>query len=60
VDSLKVDVTAAGEVLEALREGFETLALRPPPVKRFGLEQAVDAYEAMAQGTSGQKVVLVP
>jgi NADPH:quinone reductase len=60
VDSLKVDVTAAGHMLEALREGFETLTLRPPPIKRFALERAVDAYEAVEQGTSGEKVVLVP
>ena len=60
VDSPKVEVTSAGNVLEALREGFETLALRPSPIKRFALEQAVDAYEAVEQGTSGQKAVPVP
>jgi len=60
VNTLARDSAACGRILQALAAGFETGALHPPPIAaRYGLNQAREAYEQVADGTSG-KVVLVP
>jgi NADPH:quinone reductase-like Zn-dependent oxidoreductase len=60
IDTLKLDLTASGRVLEALRPGFEAGDYRPAPiVRRFALDDAVAAYQAEAGGEQG-RVVLLP
>ena len=60
VDTLKLDLTASAAVLEALAPGFEAGDYRPAEIaRRFPLEQAVAAYEAVAAGERG-RVVLQP
>ena len=60
VDTLKLDLTASAAVLDALAPGFEAWDYRPAEIaRRFPLEQAVAAYEAVAAGQRG-RVVLQP
>ena len=60
VDTLKLDLIASAGVLEALAPGFETGDYRPAPISRhLPLEQAVTAYQAVADGERG-RVVLRP
>jgi NADPH:quinone reductase len=60
VDTLKLDLTASAEALEALRPGFEAGDYRPAPItRRFGLGDAVAAYQTVAAGEPG-RVVLRP
>jgi len=60
VDTLKLDLTAAGDILEALRPGFENGDFQPPPIaKTFPLSDVAAAYQAVADGQPG-RVVLRP
>jgi NADPH:quinone reductase len=60
IDTLKLDLIAAGDSLEVLRPGFEDGAYQPAPVARtFPLEDVVVAYQAVADGQAG-RVVLRP
>lgn len=60
IDTLKLDLTGSAMVLEALRPGFEAGDYRPAPiVRRFALDDAVAAYQAVASGAQG-RVVLRP
>jgi NADPH2:quinone reductase len=60
IDTLKLDLTASADVLEALRPGFESGDYRPAPIAgRFPLAEAVAAYRAVADGEQG-RVVLLP
>jgi len=60
VNTLSRDAAMCARILQALAAGFETGALHPPPiVARYGLGQAREAYEQVANGASG-KVVLLP
>lgn len=60
VDTLKLDLAAAAQVLAALRPGFEAGDYRPAPIARtFPLGEAVAAYRAVAAGERG-RVVLRP
>jgi NADPH2:quinone reductase len=60
IDTLKLNLTASAEVLEALRPGFEAGDYRPAPIaRRFPLGEAVAAYQAVAAGEPG-RVVLCP
>jgi NADPH2:quinone reductase len=60
VDTLKLDLTAAGNILEALRPGFENGDFEPPPIaKTFPLDDVTAAYQAVADGQTG-RVVLRP
>ena len=60
VDSLRLDLTAAGEILDALRPGFEEGDYHPAPIaKTFPLAAAAAAYRAVAAGQAG-RVVLRP
>jgi NADPH:quinone reductase-like Zn-dependent oxidoreductase len=60
VDTLKLDLTASAGVLEALAPGFEAGDYRPAEIaRRFPLEEAVAAYEAVAAGERG-RIVLQP
>ncbi|HME26099.1 MAG TPA: zinc-binding alcohol dehydrogenase family protein [Acetobacteraceae bacterium] len=60
VDTLKLDLTAAGDILEALRPGFETGDYEAASIARtFPLVDAAAAYQAVADGQAG-RVVLRP
>ena len=60
VDTLKLDLNAAGDILEALRPGFESGDYLPAPIARvFSLADAAAAYRAVAEGQAG-RVVLRP
>jgi NADPH:quinone reductase len=60
VDSVKFGVADAARVMSQLVDGFEKGTFRAPTVaKRFDLEDARLAYEAVGAGTQG-KVVLNP
>ena len=60
IDTLKLDLTASARVLDALAPGFEAGDYHPAPTaRRFPLNQAVAAYQAVANGEPG-RVVLRP
>ncbi len=60
VDTLKRDMVASAGLLEALVPGFEDGTFQPPMVERVvPLEEAADAYRAVAAGARG-RVVLAP
>jgi NADPH:quinone reductase-like Zn-dependent oxidoreductase len=60
VDTLRRDMTASAGLLESLTPGFEDGTFAPPVIDReVPLEQAVEAYRAVAAGARG-RIVLVP
>jgi NADPH:quinone reductase len=60
VDTLKLDLIAAGDILEALRPRFENGDFEPPPIARtLALAEVTAAYRAVADGQPG-RVVLRP
>lgn len=59
LDTLALDAATCGDLLDALRPGFESGALRPPEIaRRIPLAQAPDAFAALASGHTSGKVVL--
>lgn len=59
-DSRKVDEGHTADILESLRRGFELGTYHAPVIaERFGLEDAVRAYESVESGTPG-RVVITP
>jgi len=58
VDSYGLTPRQVGEILDALSTGFETGALKPPPIEVVPFEKAVDAYRRMAAGQAQAKQVL--
>jgi NADPH:quinone reductase-like Zn-dependent oxidoreductase len=60
IDTLKLDLTESAAIMDALLPGFEAGDYRPAPIaRRFALDDAVAAYQAMAAGEQG-RVVLLP
>jgi NADPH:quinone reductase-like Zn-dependent oxidoreductase len=60
VDSLKLDLVAAGDILEGLRPGFEDGSYQKPSIaETYKLSEAAAAYQAVADGCAG-RVVLRP
>jgi NADPH:quinone reductase-like Zn-dependent oxidoreductase len=59
VDTAKLGGTEIAAILDQLRDGFEAGRLRAPPIRAWTLDQAADAYTAVAQGDSSAKQVLV-
>jgi NADPH2:quinone reductase len=60
VDTLKLDLIAAADILESLRSGFETGDYRPPSIAGiFKMADVTAAYQAVADGQAG-RVVLRP
>lgn len=59
VDSLKLDSSGAAEVMDELRDGFDSGALRPPSIRAYPLAQAPEAYAALASGRAPGKPVLL-
>jgi NADPH:quinone reductase-like Zn-dependent oxidoreductase len=60
VDSFGLTGPQIAKTMDSLRPGFEGGHLRPPQIRTWPLEQAVDAYAAVDAGKSGSKHVLVP
>jgi NADPH:quinone reductase len=58
VDSYGLTLQQIAEIEDELRQGFETGALKPPPVEIVPFEKAVDAYGRMAAGQAKAKQVL--
>ncbi len=59
VDSRAYDTVASATVLEQLTPGFESGALKPIPIaKRFGLNEARQAFTEVSTGTLQGKAVL--
>ena len=58
VDSNGLTLRQVAEITDALRPGFETGALRPPPIEIVPFEKAVDAYSRIASGQAKVKQVL--
>jgi NADPH:quinone reductase-like Zn-dependent oxidoreductase len=60
VDTLKRDLTASAEALDALTPGFASGEYRPAPIaETCGLGQAQEAYRKVAAGAAG-RIVLRP
>jgi NADPH:quinone reductase-like Zn-dependent oxidoreductase len=58
VDSAKLGVAESAPLMTALVEGFESGKLTGPAIaQEFPLEQARDAYQAVAAGTRGRVVI---
>jgi NADPH:quinone reductase len=58
VDSYALTPQQIGEIGYELNAGFETGALKPPPIEIVPFEEAVDAYRRMAGGQARAKQVL--
>jgi NADPH:quinone reductase-like Zn-dependent oxidoreductase len=58
VDSYGLTPRQVGEIAEGLHAGFETGALKPPPIEIVPFEKAVDAYSQIAAGQAKTKQVL--
>jgi NADPH:quinone reductase len=58
VDSYALMTQQITEILDELRAGFETGALKPPPIEVVPFEKAVDAYSRVAARQTKVKVVL--
>ncbi|MGB8985834.1 MAG: zinc-binding alcohol dehydrogenase family protein [Candidatus Sulfotelmatobacter sp.] len=58
VDSYGLTLQQIAEIEDELGQGFETGALKPPPVEIVPFEKAVDAYGRMAAGQAKAKQVL--
>jgi NADPH:quinone reductase len=60
VDTLKLTGPAIAKIMDELRAGFDGGHLRPSPVRRWSLDQAIDAYTAVEKGATLDKHVLLP
>jgi NADPH2:quinone reductase len=58
VDSYGLTPQQVAEIADELQTGFETGALKPPPIEVVPFENAVDAYSRMAAGQTKTKQVL--
>lgn len=58
VDSYGLTLRQIAEITNELRPGFETGALKPPPIEIVPFEKAVHAYGRMAAGQTKAKQVL--
>jgi NADPH:quinone reductase len=58
VDSYGLDSQQLREIEDELRRGFETGALKPPPIEIVPFEKAVDAYSRVAARQAKTKQVL--
>jgi NADPH:quinone reductase-like Zn-dependent oxidoreductase len=58
LDSYGLTSRQVAEIEDELQLGFETGALKPPPIEIVPFEQAVDAYSRVAAGQAKAKQVL--
>jgi NADPH:quinone reductase-like Zn-dependent oxidoreductase len=60
VDTLKLTGPEIAKIMDDLRPGFEGGHLRTSALQTWPLDQAIDAYEAVAKGDGPNKHVLLP
>jgi NADPH2:quinone reductase len=60
IDTMKLTGPEIARLMNELRTGFEQGHLRPPAVAAWPLDRAVAAYEAVKQGGTQTKQVLLP
>jgi NADPH:quinone reductase-like Zn-dependent oxidoreductase len=60
VDSLGWDLEAAADILDQLKPGFDSGALKPPVTEAYPLARAKEAYQAIADGKAASKLVIAP
>jgi NADPH2:quinone reductase len=60
VDTAKLTGGEIAQIMNELRVGFEEGHLKPPAVRTWPLERAVEAYSAVADGDAAAKHVLIP
>jgi NADPH:quinone reductase len=58
VDSYGLTPQQVAEIADGLHPGFQTGALKPPPIEIVPFENAVDAYSRVAAGQARAKQVL--
>jgi NADPH2:quinone reductase len=58
VDTLKLSPGEAAEILKALLPGFQEGIFSPPPVETIALDDALNAYRAVIEGSLGKKFVI--
>jgi NADPH:quinone reductase-like Zn-dependent oxidoreductase len=58
VDTLKLSFGECAEILKALLPGFKEGIFLPPAVKTVTLEEAINAYQSTAEGSSREKFVI--
>jgi NADPH:quinone reductase-like Zn-dependent oxidoreductase len=58
VDSNHLTLREVADITDALRSGFESGILKPPPIEVIPFEKAVEAYERVAVGQAAAKQVL--
>jgi NADPH:quinone reductase-like Zn-dependent oxidoreductase len=60
VDTMSLTGATIRDLMNELSAGFERGYLQPPEIKTWPFDQAVQAYEAVAQGKLSAKQVIVP
>jgi NADPH:quinone reductase len=60
VDTVKLTGPAIATIMDKLRTGFEEGYLRPSPVQKWSLDQAIEAYSAVEKGVNSNKHVFLP
>ncbi len=60
VDSLGWDLEASADILDQLKPGFDSGALKPPVTEAYSLARAKEAYQAIADGKAASKLVIAP
>jgi NADPH:quinone reductase-like Zn-dependent oxidoreductase len=60
VDTLKLSGAEIAKIMDELRAGFEDGHLKPSALRTWSLDQAIEAYEAVAKGGGASKHVLLP
>jgi NADPH:quinone reductase-like Zn-dependent oxidoreductase len=58
LDTLQLSFNEAAEILEGLLPGFQAGIFSPPAVETVFLNDALDAYRAVLEGSSGKKFVI--
>jgi len=58
VDSMKFTASDVASLSDELRPGFETGALKALPIETVPFEKAIEAYQKIADGRAGAKLVL--
>ncbi|HWE07557.1 MAG TPA: zinc-binding dehydrogenase [Rhizomicrobium sp.] len=60
LDTMKLTGPGIAKIMDALRAGFESGELKPPEIREWPLDKAVEAYAAVEKGGSQTKHVLLP
>jgi NADPH2:quinone reductase len=60
VDSLQWDLESSAGILDQLKPGFQSGALAAPATQAYSLDNAREAYEAIAGGKAVSKLIVTP